>query len=207
MIHALPGMGADARMYPAPWESLPEFTVHDWPAHKGETTLAAVAARVCEEFCIRDGDTLIGSSLAGMVACEVSRLRSLRRLLLIGSATDPREINVLLRLLRPLAGMTPVGSLRVSASAIPSELAQMFHQADADFLRAMCKALLAWSGVDPLSCPLVRIHGRHDLVIPPPVKVDLLLDGGHLIAMTHARECVDFIRAKVGAERRRKAQS
>jgi len=25
MIHALPGMGADHRMYPAPWTRIPEF--------------------------------------------------------------------------------------------------------------------------------------------------------------------------------------
>ena len=31
MIHALPGMGADHRMYPEPWSSLPEFAAHDWP--------------------------------------------------------------------------------------------------------------------------------------------------------------------------------
>lgn len=31
-------------------------------------------------------------------------------------------------------------------------------------------------------------------VIPPPADVDLLLDAGHLIAMTHAAECAAFLR-------------
>ena len=35
-------------------------------------------------------------------------------------------------------------------------------------------------------------------VIPPPAHVDLLLNGGHLISMTHARECVDFVAGKLG---------
>jgi len=30
-------------------------------------------------------------------------------------------------------------------------------------------------------------------VIPPPANVDLLLEGGHLLAMTHAAECVAFL--------------
>lgn len=29
MIHALPGMGADHRMYPAPWTSIPDLVTHD----------------------------------------------------------------------------------------------------------------------------------------------------------------------------------
>jgi pimeloyl-ACP methyl ester carboxylesterase len=188
MIHALPGMGANVRMYPEPWRALPGFMAHDWPVYKGETTLAAMALRVAGEFPIQDGDTLIGSSLGGMVACEIGKLRKLRQLALIGSTTSPGEINSLLRLLRPLVGVAPVEILKASAATVPSELAQMFHEVDADFIRAMCKAVLDWPGVDPLPCPLIRIHGRHDLVIPAPGWIDLLLDGGHLLAMTHAAE-------------------
>jgi hypothetical protein len=40
---------------------------------------------------------------------------------------------------------------------------------------------------------MIRIHGRNDLVILPPKRADLLLNGGHLIAMTHAKECVAFL--------------
>ena len=58
---------------------------------------------------------------------------------------------------------------------------------------SMCKAIFQWQGLEPVSVPVFRIHGRKDLVIPPPPKVDLLLDGGHLVSMSHARECIDFI--------------
>ena len=38
------------------------------------------------------------------------------------------------------------------------------------------------------------IHGRYDRVISRPEKVQHYLDGGHLIAMTHAQECVTYLR-------------
>lgn len=46
MIYALPGMGADNRMYPGPWRSLPGATFLDWPGYKGEDSIQAIAWRV-----------------------------------------------------------------------------------------------------------------------------------------------------------------
>ncbi len=80
MIHALPGMGADRRMFPEPWETLAGFVPHDWPAYSGERTVADFARTVVETFEIRDGDALIGTSLGGMVACEIAKIRKLRAL-------------------------------------------------------------------------------------------------------------------------------
>jgi hypothetical protein len=72
----------------------------------------------------------------------------------------------------------------------------MFATAEASFVRCMCKAIFQWEGLGCVPHRLVRIHGRRDLVIPPPVHVDLLLDdGGHLISMTHAARCAEFIEA------------
>jgi hypothetical protein len=60
--------------------------------------------------------------------------------------------------------------------------------------RAMCLAIFTWEGLGVSDTSVFRIHGKHDLVIPCPPKVDLLLDGGHLVAITHARDCVEFVR-------------
>ena len=54
----------------------------------------------------------------------------------------------------------------------------------------MCRAIFTWPGLDTTRLRPLRIHGRRDRVIPPPATADLLLEGGHLIAMTHAAECV-----------------
>jgi hypothetical protein len=195
MIHALPGMGADHRMYPAPWPDLPGFIAHDWVRHAGEKSLSEVARSMCEARGIRDGDILVGASLGGMIACEITKIRAISTLYLLGSAIRKDEVSRVLAALHPLAQVAPIDWLRLSAASIPVELARMFTGIEASFIRAMCMAIFQWDGLGATKSRLVRIHGRHDLVIPPPERVDLLLDGGHLVSVSHAAQCSAFIRA------------
>jgi pimeloyl-ACP methyl ester carboxylesterase len=188
-------MGADRRMFPAPWTSLPGFIAHDWPNSSGDRTIESIAGSVVDSFDINDGDVVVGASLGGMVACEIAKIRKLEALVLVGSATDPSEINKLLTLLHPLSEIAPINWIRISAGKIPADLTQMFSTVDAAFIRHMCSAIFQWQGLQDTMVPLHRIHGRRDLVIPPPSHADLLLDGGHLISMTHASECITFLKS------------
>jgi pimeloyl-ACP methyl ester carboxylesterase len=185
-------------MYPGPWRTLPEVRLLDWPDYQGERSLEAVSARLIAMHEIADGAVVVGSSLGGMVACEIARQRQLQRLILIGSAMSKEEVNGLLRTLVPLIDLAPLAFIQHAAGKIPAELTQMFSQAQAPFIRAMCRAIAEWRGADVGSTPVHRIHGRHDRVILLPARVDLVLDGGHLIAMTHAQECCEFVRMRVG---------
>jgi len=195
MIHALPGMGADKRMYPVPWATIPAFVPHDWVRYAGEQSLSEMALSMCDSCKIKDGDVLVGASLGGMVACEITKIRKISRLYLIGSAVNKHEISSLLTVLHPLAKYAPIDWLKMSAGKVPTELAQMFTGVEAPFVRAMCAAIFKWEGLEPTPTQVLRLHGRRDLVISPPASVDLLVEGGHLISMTHAKECVEFIMA------------
>lgn len=198
MIYVLPGMGADSGMYPGPWRALPEVRLLDWPDYRGERSLEEVAARLIEKYTIPDGAVVVGSSLGGMVACEIARLRALRGLVLIGSAVGKEEVSGLLRVLVPLIDLAPLAFIQQAAGKIPNELTQMFTHAQVPFIRAMCRAIADWRGAEVGTTPVYRIHGRLDRVIPLPKNVDLVLEGGHLIAMTHADECCEFIRRRLG---------
>ncbi len=197
MIHALPGTGADHRMFPPPWDELPGFRAHDWPAAPGIATVRDLAALVVERWAIADGDVVVGASLGGMVACEISRLRRLRALALVGGAAGAGEVNALFRGIRPLLPLVPLDFLRRAAASLPGELMQMFAAGDPAFIRAMCIAIADWNGTEPWPAPLWRVHGLRDLVIPPPPRADLLLEAGHLVAMTHAAACVAFLRDRL----------
>jgi pimeloyl-ACP methyl ester carboxylesterase len=197
MIYVLPGMGADSGMYPAIWRTLPASVFVDWPAYRGEKTIAEVAHRVVKQYAISPGAILIGSSLGGMVAGEIARLRRIDHLILVGSARNKEEVGGLLKLLGPLADLAPLAAIQQALGKLPSELLQMFSRAEPPFVRAMCRAIFDWPGMDEPSARVLRIHGKHDRVIPLPADADLVLDGGHLIAMTHAEECVAFIKAEL----------
>ncbi len=194
MIHVLPGMGADQRMYPGPWRSLPDCNFIDWPDYGQERTINALARRVIATEHIQPGSVLIGSSLGGMVACEIANLISIERLVLIGSAKSKAEIGGLLRLLHPLVDLTPLSLIQKAAGQWPGVIAQMFKDRDPAFIRAMIKAIFIWDGLQPHGLKVFRIHGDRDPVIPAPPEVDHLLHGGHFVAMTHADECVELVR-------------
>jgi pimeloyl-ACP methyl ester carboxylesterase len=193
MIHALPGMGADHRMYQRQWLTLPNFIAHDWPHYSGEKTLSDVAKTVCDSWGIRDDDVLIGSSLGGMVACEISKIRKISHLFLVGSAVDRDEVNIGFAVTYPLIYLSPLSLMKLIASKIDNNVLKMFSKSEPAFIRQMCTAIFHWEGLGNTSAIVHRIHGRRDWVIPSPRHVDLMLDGGHLIAMTHARQCAEFV--------------
>ncbi len=190
MIHFYPGMGATGAMYSGPWRRLSNAAFHDWPPYQGETTIPQIAKRLIGEHAIRPGHSVAGSSLGGIVACEIANQLETDRLILIGSARSKQEISAILALLHPLAKLAPLEFLRQAAGKFPQELSAMFAQSDPAFVRAMCQAIFKWEGLKS-DVTKIRIHGKNDRVIPLPSDVRHPIDGGHLIAMTHPEECIE----------------
>jgi pimeloyl-ACP methyl ester carboxylesterase len=197
MIHLLPGMGADGRMFPDAWRTLENSSIIEWPTYDGERSIAALAKRVLAEHSIQAEDTIVGCSLGGMVACEIAKMKPVSSLVLIGSAITKNEISSLLSILHPLIDFTPLTFLQRCAAKLPADAAQMFSASDPGFIRAMCCAIFEWDGLTEVPSNLVRIHGRRDLVIPVPSGIQHILDGGHLISMTHSQDCVRIIRNEI----------
>lgn len=189
-------MGATNAMYSGPWRKLPNAIFHDWPHNFVGTSIEDLAQELIRIHKIEKGDIIIGSSLGGMVACEIANQIDLGHLVLVGSARHPKEISNLLNLLSPIVDFTPLQFIQFAASSIPNELSLMFAQTEPDFIRRMCKAIFHWRGLTS-NVALTRIHGSHDLVIPTPFDSDCTIEGGgHLIAMSKAKECVENIRPK-----------
>lgn len=177
------------------WQRLDQARFIDWPKHRGENTISGIAKRVIAESGIVDGDIIIGSSLGGIVGCEIANQIQIAKLVLVGSAKNKEEISNLLTLLHPLAQLAPLDFIRLSAGKIPGELSQMFSSSESSFMRAMCSAIFHWEGLYLDRVNAFRIHGTNDRVIPMPEQVDHSIEAGHLIAMTHPEECVKFIRS------------
>ena len=180
-------------MYPGPWQELPGAKFIEWPDYAGESSVEEVAARIVSLHGIPDGSTVVGSSLGGMVGCEIARLRPLRELVLVGSALHREEIDPFIARIHPSIDYLPLRLAQGIAGALPSELLQMFSDASAPFMRAMCHAIFKWRGAAGLNTPVRRIHGRRDHIISRPAGADLFVSGRHVISMSNAAECVAFI--------------
>jgi len=190
----LPGTGADGRMFPDVWSALPGVVRVEWPRGGTWRTIPQVADHLIREQGITAEDTLVGVSLGGMVACEIANRIPVAGLVLVGSCTSPAAVSPVLRAIRPLIRVVP---LRLAQALVRDSRRlefRMFADADHRFVRAMCLAIFRWEGLRPeTSVRPVTIHGRRDRVIPRVRDPDVVIDGGHMIAATHPRECTDAI--------------
>ena len=193
--YLLPGMGANASMYDLLRQELSfEINFIDWPKYSGEKTYAATAKRIIEENGIEDGVVVGGSSLGGMVATEIARQRKLKAVVLIGSAISQEEVMSLLSLLAPLSAITPISLIQLLVGKHDHVITKMFAKADTEFIRAICQYLPQWSGTDASTVPLFRLHGQRDQLIPCPKNgCEVVPNAGHLLALTHPKECGIFL--------------
>jgi pimeloyl-ACP methyl ester carboxylesterase len=197
MIYLLPGMGATSKMYQGAWSGLNPAICIDWPPYEGEASLSEWAGKVAAHYPIQDNDTLIGSSMGGMVALEIAKRLRLDRVVLVGSAIDVSEMNSLLTLLTPFVNAAPVEFFQKLAARQDGLFQQMFAASDPGFMRAMCKAISTWDGYPGELTRVTRIHGEKDKVIKCPRDCHVIKRAGHLLPITHARACVEIIRRSI----------
>ena len=182
-------MGADHRMYGGPWLDCSDHHYLDWPNDYVPSSIQDLAQHIAKTLDYIP-DAIIGSSLGGMVALEMADFLQVRHVVLLGSAVTSNEINPILRAFGPLAQLTPFTLAKVLAGISSSLLSRMYAQQNPNFIKAMIPAALHWSYAG--AAKIYRIHGIKDHVIScsnPNVRIR----GGHLIAMTHAAECVSAI--------------
>ncbi|MDX1680713.1 MAG: hypothetical protein R3242_08280, partial [Akkermansiaceae bacterium] len=83
---------------------------------------------------------------------------------------------------------------KLLSGSVPLKLSQMYAQQDAGLMKRLLLDLSNFHWKDD-GMHVIRIHGEHDAIIECPDDADLKLDGGHLIAMSHARQICDWLNA------------
>ena len=191
----LPGMAADARMHAGLARLVPWLRPLDWGPAERTRSIDAAASALIAHHDLRADDLVGGSSLGGIVAGRIAERIDARRLVLLGSALDPREIAWPLRHLMPLGQRLRHGPLQALAGSSRARLlCRMYASVDPRFIRAMIADLRGWRGYQGGS-PVLRIHGDRDRVIRPRQGGKQLVRGaGHLLAMTHPADCAALLR-------------
>lgn len=215
-VFLVPGLGADSRAYRGPWADVAGAVGVEWPPYAGEMSVAAAARHAVDTWRIPDGAVVVAMSFGGAIACEISKLRTLRALVLIASSTQASDFRgaaslrrwqrrvPLRQIQRFLRRREGVRRQRYGRDPSPFDRAlldslEQFAVCDLAFYTGMLDALAAWPGGIAPGTPVLRVHGNRDRTVVPPAHADLLLDAGHLVGLTHARECAAFVRANVAA--------
>ena len=196
------GLGADRRAFsrihlPSGYEAV----YLEWIKPDGDESLPDYARRFSQLIDAREDFVLIGLSFGGMLASEIGKILSPKKIIIISSLATNREQPWyfrwaakfgLHRLISP-AIYRRATLLHRFMGAGDKEMKAIVYSyvknADPGFIRWSLDAVVHWD--HPVRHPnLVHIHGSRDHLLPCRyVHADYIVDkGGHLMIMNHASE-------------------
>jgi pimeloyl-ACP methyl ester carboxylesterase len=216
----LPGLGADGRLFEPQRRAFPDLLVPPWLPPGPREPLADYAVRMAEVIRpLCPGPFVIGGvSFGGIAAYEIARHLSPDAVVLVASCRQRRGLRRVYRAGRwvwpavPVAVWQSVKRLAVPVSKLIGEtepgerakLVRMFQEQDSRFMHWTVWAVITWNPAPLPGVPVFHIHGRRDRLIPAwrVAPDEWILDGGHMINVTHPEVVNAFIRRAMDGCRR-----
>lgn len=210
-VYFISGLGADERAFSR--LDLPGIEPYHiaWkiPAHN--ETLQTYATRLRKEITEPD-PIIVGLSFGGLMAVEIAKQISCKKIILISSIKHCREKPMLFNL-SAAAGLHKL--LPMASFSKPNRLLYYFfgvHQnkrakelmdellvfMQPDYLRWSVNQIVNWQN-EFIPLRLVHIHGTADKVLPAEkVKADYLIENGsHFMVWTRAREISAILQKEI----------
>ena len=209
-VYFISGLGADKRAFyriklPQGYQAV----FLDWITPIAGESFPDYAKRFSE--CIEQDEefALIGLSFGGMLASEIAKITSPKKLIIISSLSSYQELPWYFKLAGKL-GLHRIVSPSLYKQAtmlnrfmgtgnkeMKSIVYSYVNNIDPAFIRWSLDVILHWSHTERLS-DLIHIHGSNDHLLPYKyVKADYIIkNGGHLMVMNKADE-VNTILEKV----------
>lgn len=214
----LPGLSGDPRLLAPQRETYPDAVeTPAWIAPEPGESLERYARRWAGQLR-RDDDprpTFVGGvSFGGILAMHMVEVLQPEAVILIASCRSSDDVPLRYELAAKLGMALPATAIRkllpIGAAVFAlregldadhfSLVRAIAKDADPEMLRWAAKAVADWSfaGTHELPCPVHRVHGRYDWVLPlredPEAHV---LHARHLINLTMDRSVNDFLRRVV----------
>jgi pimeloyl-ACP methyl ester carboxylesterase len=202
------GLGADKRAFqkialPEPFE-----IIHlEWIAPLPEEPLAQYARRFSALINTSEDFILVGLSFGGLVATEISKLVSPKKLILISSVSTRRELPLPYRLAGWLhidklipyqKAIKPNRLFNWANSPLDKETQQLVNtiiaETDPVFTKWAIGELVRWKNKE-IPANLIQIHGSKDKVLwPSASKASIFMSGGgHFCVYSHAEVITSLI--------------
>jgi pimeloyl-ACP methyl ester carboxylesterase len=194
------GLGADASIFAPQSREFPRLSVPRWTVPRSDDSLSSYCERMAESIRPAHRCVIGGASFGGIIALEMARFLNPSAVLLIGSVREPSQFPRRVRMFRPVRGLIdwlPMAMLQWSAAPLTTKagrrmaphlagLARQFRDADRAVLQWSMNRILTWSNPPRVACPVYRIHGDRDRILPLRGAADTIISGGgHVISLTH----------------------
>lgn len=206
-VYFISGMGADKRVFQFLDLAFCNPVFIEWISPLRGESISNYAARLKEQITDKE-PVIVGLSFGGMIAVEIAKQISVKRLVLLSSAKSEKEIPYYIRSLRylPLHKLMPASFLRwanqfayrlmgIAGRNDKIIVASMFREADGPFLLWTLDQIIRWRN-DTVIPNMVHIHGTADILLPYRfVRADHSIEGGeHLMLMNQAATVSDLLK-------------
>ena len=201
-VYFISGLGADRRafykiMLPRGYQSV----YLDWIRPLANEGFGDYAKRFSESISRDEEFVLVGLSFGGMLASELAKIVSPKKLIIISSLSSYKELPWYFKLAGKLGIHRIISPSLYKRATImnrfmgagnkemKSIVYSYVNNIDPAFIRWSLNVIVHWSHTERLS-DLVHIHGSNDHLLPYRyVKADYMIkNGGHLMVMNKADE-------------------
>lgn len=204
--YLLSGLGADGTVFQyLDFEGV-EVEYMEWLPPLPKETLPAYAKRMTQKITTPH-PILVGLSFGGMVAMEIAKQIPVKKVILISSAKERKELPWFYRfsaklklqkilpytLIKRTNGFTYwiFGATSAHEKAL---LKEIFRKTPTTFLKWAINAILTWKNTE-ISTHILHIHGDKDRILPYKNVKDTLCitGGGHSMIVNKAHEITPLI--------------
>lgn len=205
-IYCISGLGADERIF----MNLRIKDVHlvhiPWPEYDEHDELACYAQKV-SALIKEENPIVMGVSLGGMIGVEITKMRAVKKLILISSAKTKSELppydgwfGKLMKsnILPPFAYKTPnpllLDRFGVESDKDDTIIRLILRDSDGHFMKWAMRAVALWQN-ETFKEPVTHIHGTNDrMIFPENVNAEHWIEGGgHMIVFNRADEISHII--------------
>ncbi|ALJ01030.1 alpha/beta fold hydrolase [Rufibacter tibetensis] len=202
-LYLLSGLCADERLFQFLQLHHPNPKVIHWITPEPHDSMATYAGKLIQQIDLSQGPpVLLGLSFGGMVIQEIAKQIPVKRLILLSSLADTKELPWHYKLAgaMQMQKWVPLGMFKNWVKpgywlfgAHSQEEKQIFksiiQDTDITFLRWSLNQILNWRHKATFT-NVVVIHGDKDKILPPPSfpYVHLIKGGEHLMVMSRAEE-------------------
>ncbi len=178
IIYCIPGLGLDHRLFEKLSISGVELKYIDYMEPLSDEPIAGYAKRLSEK--IEDTTfSILGMSLGGILAVEISRIKKVESLFLISTVKNKSEVPNIFKYMDLLPTKNKIASkLAIDASVAfkpyydKSDAAgnklfdAMIRSASVELLAWGIQEIANWKFNEEINCPFYHVHGTADLIFP-----------------------------------------
>jgi len=182
----------------------------EFPEPKPDEDLKTYAERMAEPIKDSDENILVGLSMGGFVAQEITQFKKIKKIILISSISHNSGWRANMRWVQKIIPIKIVPAqflkksveillpLAVHSKNLPLDFVKMAQQFSPEYFKFAIVQLAKWNEKE-ISVPIVQIVGDKDEYFHFDQKEgNYLVKGGrHLMVATHAKEISNFLKMEL----------